>query len=236
MATGIHRNGVEREQDAPAQLAPTVIYLLDANDDSRLKVRQWIHDHLAASALQEFDSYQRAGLALERTQPALLIVDIGLREGNGMEFLRKTRLAYPDIRILVWTRQDETIYAERALRIGAHGYIMKNAAADDFTTALQTVLRGDLYVSPRIEDKLMRNIARQHEGDVLDPERLLSNRELEVFVKIGSGFSSRDIAAQLALSIKTVETHRAHIKRKLNLRSARDLTEQAEEWAGHTFA
>jgi DNA-binding NarL/FixJ family response regulator len=207
------------------------IYILDSKREARAAVCDWVHRILRESAVQEFQSYDQALQMIATAEPFMLVMEIGIRNGNGMEFIRKMRLQHAHLHILVYTDQDETLYAERALRIGAHGYLMKDASFEDFQFAFETVLRGDLYVSKVIEDKIMRAIARQSERDEFNPERLLSNRELEIFVKIGSGLSSRDIADQLALSIKTVETHRAHIKRKLNIRSARELARQAEEWA-----
>jgi len=212
------------------------VYILDIERDARAHVCEWVHRILRESALQEFSGYEQALQTIAAAPPSMLVVESGIRNGNGMEFIRKMRLQHPEVRILVYTDQDESLYAERALRIGAHGYLMKSATFEAFQEAFDTVLRGDLYVSRAIEDKILRNIARQDESGVFDPERLLSNRELEIFVKIGSGLSSRDIADQLALSVKTVETHRAHIKRKLNIRSARDLTRQAADWAEHVYA
>jgi len=212
------------------------IYILDHRRETRATVCDWVHRILRESAVQEFHSYEQALQVMATSVPFMLVMEIGIRNGNGMEFIRKMRLQHANLRILVYTDQDEALYAERALRIGAHGYLMKGAGFEDFQIAFETVRRGDLYVSKVIEDKIMRNIARQSESGEFNPERLLSNRELEIFVKIGSGLSSRDIADQLALSIKTVETHRAHIKRKLNIRSARELTRQAEDWAEHVYA
>lgn len=161
--------------------------------------------------------YENACRLIDRHFPDLIIVDIGIRNGNGMEFIRRVRLKHPDIRVLVYTEQDEHLYAERALRIGAHGYLMKTTACTGLPDAVRTLIQGNLLVSHAIEEKILRGIAHQPEMDERDPEKLLSNRELEIFVKIGEGLSSREIADQLALSVKTVETHRAHIKRKLNL-------------------
>ncbi len=175
-------------------------------------------------------AYQDALKALVDYQPDFIIVEIGMRQGNGMEFVRKLRLLDTPMHILVYTHQDEQLYAERALRIGAHGYLMKPASTDELQAVIERIRQGELYVSPAIEAKLLRSIANQDHADTRDPERLLSNRELEIFVKIGEGLSSQQIANELGLSIKTIETHRAHIKRKLATRNAKELQAHAREW------
>lgn len=212
------------------------VHIIDNHRESRDAVKEMIAAAGNATVTAEFASYEEAWAGLAHEYPDLLIVEIGVRNGNGMEFIRKMRLQHPDIRILVYTHQDEMLYAERALRIGAHGYLMKTSASEAFREAFRTVMHGDYYVSLSIEEKIMRGIAGQEVIDEIDPEQLLSNRELEIFVKIGEGLSSREIAEQLGLSIKTVETHRAHIKRKLNIRTARDLVQQAEEWVNRACA
>lgn len=180
--------------------------------------------------LTVYESYDAALQGLEHYAPELLVVDIGLSNGNGMEFVRKIRLTHPNVTMLVYSLQDEQLYAERSLRVGAHAYVMKNAELALLEEAIDTILKGDLFVSPAIEAKILRTIARPETTDEPDPERLLSNRELEIFVKIGEGHSSRDIAIQLGLSVKTVETHRAHIKRKLSAPNSTNLVRFAKDW------
>ena len=212
------------------------IHVIDNRVESRNSVKRIVAESDQATITAEFASYEEAWQGISIAYPDILVIEIGVRNGNGMEFVRKVRLQHPDVRILVYTHQDESLYAERALRVGAHGYLMKTAHPDEFLQALRTIMRGDFYVSPAIEEKILRGIAGQEEADEKNPEHILSNRELEIFVKIGEGLSSREIAAQLALSIKTVETHRAHIKRKLNIRSARELVQQAQHWITHAYA
>lgn len=180
--------------------------------------------------LTAYQSYDAAIEGLLHYTPELLIVEIGLPQGNGMEFIRKIRMNQSDVCILVYSSQDEQLYAERALRVGAHGYVMKEDDTFLLQSALQALLQGDLFVSPAIETKILRTIARTGAEDEPDPERLLSNRELEIFVKIGEGMSSRAIAEQLGLSIKTIETHRAHIKRKLSSPTGTNLIRFAKDW------
>lgn len=180
--------------------------------------------------LTVYENYEAAADGMQHYTPDLLIVDTGLPQGNGMEFIRKIRIQKPEVLILVYTELDELLYAERALRIGAHGYVMKGNGATCLKEALGVILRGELFVSPTIETKILKTIAGAERKQPPNPERALSNRELEILVLIGEGLTSREIAAKLALSIKTVETHRAHIKRKLQTPSATNLVRYAKEW------
>ncbi len=180
--------------------------------------------------LTVYESYAEASDGLQHYMPDLLIVDTGLSQGNGLEFVRKQRIAMPDVLILAYSQQDELLYAERTLRIGAHAYVMKGTGLELLEKALETILNGELFVSPTIESKILRTIAGAEQQQKPDPERVLSNRELEILILIGEGFTSRGIAEKLMLSIKTVETHRAHIKRKLQTPSATNLVRYAKEW------
>jgi DNA-binding NarL/FixJ family response regulator len=213
---------------------PISIDVVDDQPAQRKAVKQLLAHIVPSAVIAEYTGYSDALRGLAHYLPELLIVEIAIHEGNGMEFVRKLRLQYPSIRMLVYTRQDEQLYAERALRVGAHGYLMRPAVPDLFAEAVHTVLRGDLYVSPAIEDHILRHIAGQAEDRPDDPELVLSNRELEIFVKIGEGLTSREIAEQLTLSVKTVETHRAHIKRKLQIHAAHELQQRATDWVAQS--
>ena len=210
------------------------IDLVDDRPAQRKAVKQMLAHIVPSAVIAEYGSYGDALRGVDHYVPELLIVEIAIREGNGMEFVRKLRLQHPAARVLVYTDQDEQLYAERALRIGAHGYLMKPADSGVFAEAVHTVLRGDLFVSPAIEELILRHIAGQAEDRSDDPEQVLSNRELEIFVKIGMGLHSREIAEELTLSVKTVETHRAHIKRKLQIHAAQELQQRAAEWVAQT--
>jgi len=143
--------------------------------------------------------------------------------------VRDVHAHHPDVPMLVLSMHDETIYAERLLAEGASGYIMKQAAADQLLNALRAVLRGERYLSEQLAQTLgVRDGAAG--GDAVDPVRRLSNRELQVLNLVGRGVSSRDIAAELGLSVKTVESHRQSIKRKLNLATNSQLLQYAMNW------
>ena len=200
------------------------------------QIKSWIDQYARNAVVTEYDSYETALQGLSHYTPDIVIVETGMRAGNGMEFIRKMRLGNPDVRMLVLTHQDELLYAERALRIGAHGYLMKDVGYDVFAQAMDALLRDEFFVSETIEGKILKSLAAQPDEEDIDPEKKLSNRELEIFVKIGEGMSSKEVADLLGISIKTVETHRAHIKRKLGNRSAKDLQRKAADWVARTYA
>ena len=164
------------------------------------------------------------------TQPDIVIVDISLSGPDGIDLIKAIRVRHATLPVLVLSMHDELIYAERALRAGANGYIMKQEATDRVLIAIRRILKGDVYLS----DRAASRIAEQYVRGAATPSRpavaVLSDRELEVFRLIGAGHSTRQIAETLHLSIKTVETYQAHIKEKLSLRSARELVQYAIEW------
>jgi DNA-binding NarL/FixJ family response regulator len=162
--------------------------------------------------------------------PDIMILDISLKGPDGLELLKSIRTLYPDLPVLVLSMHDEAIYAERALRARANGYIMKHEASDQVLVAVRRILNGDVYLSDNMSRKLLHQYidgAPPIAGSRLD---LLSDRELEVFRSIGEGRSTREIARELHLSVKTVETYQAHIKDKLSLRSGRELVQHAIQW------
>ncbi len=161
----------------------------------------------------EADSEPNARSALRDLDPDIVIVDLSLQDGDGLELVRAVHAHHPEVPMLVLSMHDEAIYAERMLAEGASGYIMKQAAADQLLTALRTVLQGDTYLSA--EMAAVHKEAANKTGS--DPLQRLSNRELQVLNLVGRGVSSRDIATELGLSVKTVESHRQSIKRKLHL-------------------
>lgn len=162
--------------------------------------------------------------------PDLVIVDILLAEGNGMELIKKIRERAPRVRILVVSTFDESLYAERALRAGAHGYINKRELQDSVLDAIRAVLAGGSYLSSKVTH--ISNGPSIHESDEKgsDPVERLSNRELEVFRLIGEGHATRAIADQLHLSIHTIDTHREKLRRKLGLKNGTELMQRAVQW------
>lgn len=173
---------------------------------------------------------QAALQAIGEAKPDILIIDISLNGPDGLELVKHIRGSCPELPILILSMHDETTYAERALRARANGYIMKQEATEKVLVALRRILDGGIYLSDRMADKILQ----QHlgSGAARNPSKIteLSNRELEVFRLIGDGHSTRQIAEELHLSVKTVETYQAHIKEKLLLGSGRELVQQAIFW------
>jgi DNA-binding NarL/FixJ family response regulator len=167
---------------------------------------------------------------LASAKPDVLIVDLSLSGPDGLDLLKNVRITHPTLPVLILSMHDELIYAERALRAGANGYIMKQVATEKVLVAVRRILAGDIYVSDRIANRMLKHYitgsGTTRNSSIAD----LSDRELEVFRLIGEGHGTRQIAEELHISIKTVESYQAHIKDKLSLRSARELMQHAIQW------
>jgi len=168
---------------------------------------------------------------LASARPDVLIVDISLNGPDGLDLLKNIRNTHPTLPVLILSMHDESIYAERALRAGANGYIMKQEATEKVLVAVRRILNGEIYVSDGIANKMLKHYitgsGTLRNSSIAD----LSDRELEVFRLIGEGHGTRQIAEELHLSVKTVESYQAHIKEKLSLRSARELMQHAIQWS-----
>jgi DNA-binding NarL/FixJ family response regulator len=168
--------------------------------------------------------------AIPACRPDLVIVDISLNGPDGLDLLKSIRIQYPGLPVLILSMHDELIYAERALRAGANGYIMKQEATEKVLVAVRRILHQEVYVSDRVANKMLQMYITGSTSTKQSPVAGLSDRELEVFRLIGEGHSTRQIAEELHLSVKTVESYQAHIKEKLSLRSARELVQHAIQW------
>src|SRR5271156_6175448 len=177
----------------------------------------------------EAEEAQGALHVLSSSRPDVLIVDISLNGPDGLDLLKTIRTTHPTLPVLILSMHDESIYAERALRAGANGYIMKQEATEKVLVAIRRILSGEIYVSDRIANSMLQHYVRGNptgHSSIAD----LTDRELEVFRLIGEGQGTRQIAEALHLSVKTVESYQAHIKEKLSLRSARELVQHAVQW------
>jgi len=168
--------------------------------------------------------------ALAALNPDVLVLDISLNGPDGLDLLKSIRATDTNLPILVLSMHDESLYAERALRAGANGYIMKQEATERVLVAIRRILRREVYVSDRIANAMLQQLVSKQNHSPQSLVSTLSDRELEVFRLIGDGHGTREIAEQLRLSIKTVESYQAHIKDKLSLPSARALMQRAIEW------
>lgn len=168
--------------------------------------------------------------AVVRLNPDLAIVDIMLGGVNGIELIKNVKSVRPDLPVLVLSMHDESQYAERALRAGASGYVMKREARTRIMEAMRTVLAGGDYVSERMQKSMLHRYLRGGGKEEASPIDRLSDRELEILTLLGKGLSSKDIADRLHLSHKTVDSHRTHLKEKLDLKGAPELVRFAFEW------
>jgi len=166
-----------------------------------------------------------------KRRPDVVLVDLALQEGSGLELIKDIIAHDPQAKMIVVSGHDENLYAERCVRAGAMGYLSKHEAADGIIEAIQCVRRGDVYLSQRLSNKLIRKAAGKPVDAGADPKTLLSDREIEVFELLGQGKTINQIAEHLHLSPKTVETYRAHLKDKLKVQTSPQLARLAFQWA-----
>ncbi|WP_414662925.1 response regulator [Horticoccus sp. 23ND18S-11] len=173
----------------------------------------------------------KAALHLVRAKsPHLVLTDLSLAESSGLELVKDLHAQFPQVAVLVFSMHYESLYAERVLRAGARGYIMKSEGAARLLAAVRRVLQGEVYLSEVMRDRAVHRFGGSPATREGDHAAALSDRELEVFELIGQAFGTRQIAAHLRLSTSTVETHRAHLKEKLHLHTATELVRAAVEW------
>jgi len=186
------------------------------------------------TVIAEAENAQQALERIETHKPDLLIVDISLPGIDGIELIKTVKLNHRDLPALVVSMHDESLFAERALRAGARGYIMKQEALEKLLVAIRRVLAGEIFVSDKIATSMLEKLVSSENKAVSSPIGLLSNRELTVFRMIGQGYKTSQIADNLHLSIKTIESYRAHIKEKLKLSDGTDLLKYAIQWVQNT--
>lgn len=176
------------------------------------------------------DSITAARDQLVVFKPDLLLMDILLPDGSGLDFIRQLAQEHPLLPVLVVSQCDETLYAERALKAGARGFLMKNHAASGIPAAIRAVLAGQFHVSPKVAALALHQMAGRKSSFQREGLGNLTDRELQIFQLLGAGVHTRDMAAKLHLSVKTIETHRENIKRKLKLSSAAELIRYSANW------
>lgn len=206
------------------------VLIVDDHPIVRQGLRRLIDQEEDLSVCGEAETVRDARTAIKELNPDAIIVDISLKQGDGIELVRDARAHYPTLPILVLSMHDETIYAERMLSAGANGYIMKQAASEQFLVAVRRVLEGGIYVSEAVGNSMIQKFASGGSYISSNPIDRLSNRELQILHLIGKGSSTRETAEALNLSIKTVESHRQRIKRKLNLTTGAQLVQYAVNW------
>jgi len=207
------------------------VLIVDDHPIVRQGLRSMIDAERDLKIVGEAENEKEARAAIRTLAPEVVVVDLSLEQGDGINLVRDVHAHHPEIAVLVLSMHDEAIYAERLLAVGANGYLMKKAAADQLITALRCVLAGETYLSEGVQ----RAISERKRVSADEPSKL-SARELQVLGMIGRGVGSREIALALSLSVKTIESHRLSIKRKLNLTTNAQLVQYAVKWYGSPAA
>ena len=223
---------IDTEQpDANELTAPKRrVLIVDDHPLMRQGLVQLINQQPDLAICGEAEDVPQALRQTSELNPDVVIVDLSLRGSDGIELIRCLRLQYDQLPVMVLSMHDEAIYAERALKAGAWGYIMKQEATNQVLSAVRRVLAGEVHVSQQVSSKIMQGMVGGSGSSQRSPVERFSDRELEVFRRIGRGAATREIAAELHLSVKTIETYYAHIKEKLRLRSQRELIQHAIQW------
>jgi DNA-binding NarL/FixJ family response regulator len=205
------------------------IFIVDDHPMMRDGLAQLIGKEADLAVCGEAEDAADALKQIEKLAPDLAIVDITLRSGNGLELIKDLRIRAPQTDVLVISMHDESLYAERVLRAGGRGYVMKQEGGKKLMEAIRQVLSGQTYISPKISARIVDAFSGRRSGNV-SPVETLTDREFEVFQLIGAGLSTREIGTRLNVSAKTVEVHRVNIKQKLNLGTAPELIRFAVRW------
>ena len=206
------------------------ILVVDDHPLVRQGIAQFINQEKDMHVCGEASDGNEALSVIESMDPDLVIVDIEMKGLSGMELVRNMKTHYPKVPVLMLSMHDESLYAERALRAGARGYLMKEEDPEKVVEAIRIVLNGDVYVSEKATSKILKLLSDSKAHDHGTSVDRLSDRELEVFRMIGEGYRTRHIASKLILSAKTVESYKARLKQKLMLKDAAELARYAAEW------
>jgi DNA-binding NarL/FixJ family response regulator len=206
------------------------ILIVDDHPMMRQGLVQLIEHEPDFTAWGEADTAAQALALMSTRKPDLVLVDISLPDKNGLELIKDIQVLHPGLPVLVFSMHDEALYAERVLRAGGRGYIMKQEGGKKLMEAVRHVLGGQIYVSEKMSAKILEVFSGRRPEASDSPLEKLSDREFEVFQLIGQGKGTRDIAEHLHLSVKTVEVHRANMKRKLDLKTGTDLVRYAIRW------
>jgi len=212
----------------------TRILIVDDHPLMRRGLAELINHEPDLAVCGEAEDAPTALQMLRTVQPNIVTIDISLKEGSGIELIKQLKASSPEVHTLALSMHDENLYAERAMRAGAKGYLSKDAPPGEVVSAIRRVRDGKIYMSDRMADRVLRRMVDGRDAIETSPVDKLSDRELEVFELIGRGLGTRKIAEHLHLSVKTIETYRESIKAKLNLASSTELTRHAVQWALET--
>ena len=208
----------------------TKVLLVDDHPILRAGLGKLINQEADMMVCGEAEDAPKAFEAVSTLSPDIVVVDISLKGSNGIELIKNVKARFPSLPVLVLSMHDESLYAERALRAGSLGYIMKEEAIEQVLVAIRRVLAGEIFLSDKMKSKMLQQLAGGRAKITTSPIEKLTDRELEVFRLIGEGHSTRQIAGELHLSVRTVEAYREYIKAKLNLKNATELVQHAFHW------
>lgn len=232
-----------KRKDSPALLATNAgreerlarpklkVLLVDDHPITRQGMKALVNQQPNLEVCDETDNAAHASEIVSKRQPDLAIIDVALKTTNGIELIKNILVQTPALPVLVVSMHDENVYAERALRAGARGYLMKQEASEKIISAINCILGGGVYLSERIKEKMLHRFVQKKGDEKAFPIDRLSDREVEVFQLIGDGYSTRQIAGKLNLSSKTIDSYREHLKLKLSLASGVELIRYAIQWA-----
>jgi len=223
---------VEQQSVSTADRSSQSVQILVVDDHPvvRQGLQFAVNRHADLEICGEASGEDEAIQKFRELSPEFVVVDVSLDNGTGLDLIKELIAIRPDIKILVWSMHEESLYAERAVRAGARGYLNKAEAIDKVVLAIRSILDGKFFLSQETVDRMLCRTVGVPIGEDREPLETLSDRELEVFEEIGHGVTTRQIAAKLCLSPKTVETYRENIKTKLNLANATELTRSAVQW------
>ncbi len=220
-------NGVS---SSPNEGARTQVFVVDDHPAIREALAAAIDSKIDMRVVGESPTAQKALRMMERHVPDVVIVDISLEDAHGLDLVEELRSRFPELRIVVFSMYDESVYAERSIRAGASGYVMKSEPTEHVVKAIQAVSEGDVYLSRRMSSRILSKVIRQQDYAFRSATEQLTDREMTVFKKLGEGLSVRDIAEDLDLSRKTIETYRRRAKEKLGFESVDELLQYAVQW------
>jgi DNA-binding NarL/FixJ family response regulator len=222
---------MKANRNRPARLAEKRILIVDDHPMTRYGIAQLIGQEHDLAVCGEVENAHRALAAVKTLKPDLVLADLAMPGKSGLELIRELKIQHPDVAVLVVSMHDESIYAERVLRAGGRGYLMKSAGGEKLIQAIRRVLSGQVCVSEAMSDRIMDVFAGRRPGGARDSTlATLTEREFGVFELLGQGLTTRETAKNLHISAKTVETHRLHIVEKLKLKGSSELTKFAICW------
>ena len=209
----------------------TQVFIADDHPVIRDGLTTIINHEQDMNVCGEAEDAHQALKAVTELKPDIVIADMSLKNSDGLEMTKNIKARYPRLPVIIFSVHDEFIYAERALLGGARAYLMKDAVSENVIKAIRAVLKGEIFVSDTISKKFLHTIARDKTGTAKTPIENLSDRELEIFRLIGEGYKASQIAKQLHLSVKTIQTYRTRIKEKLDIANASELLKYSIKWA-----